>query len=222
MRTEVIEAIAVFAIVIIAAFGVTVFMAAWILYDQNELAGAIIIAAALSLAITATQIVVWPLTQPPPWHWLATIRKAWTEVIVGAAMHYAAILSGASLGALLLSGNDETNGLSQTNVAMVLAQQAVVTGTTLYMFGERLRKRIRPGQPNQPAVQPNQPAVQPNQPAVQPNQPAGARKEDKQMPVVLALLALLAIVQVLLALLQVVTVLAVFASTKKGNKRRRK
>ena len=137
-------------------------------------------------------------------------------------MHYAAILSGASLGALLLSGNDETNGLSQTNVAMVLAQQAVVTGTTLYMFGERLRKRIRPGQPNQLAGQPNQLAGQPNQPAGQPNQPARARKEDKQIAVVQVLLALLAIAQVLLALLAVVTALTVFVGAKKGNRRRRK
>ena len=208
-------ALAVWAVVIIVAFGLTVYLSAWILYDENELAWAIIIVAALSLVATVAQIVAWTFAQPPPRHWLTTIQKVWKELIVGVAMHYPAILSGVSLGALVLSGNDKTNALSPTNVTIVLVQQTVLTGVTWLMFRERLRKRTHPGQPNQPAGQPNQPAGQPNQ-------PAGARKEDKQMPVVLALLALLAIVQVLLALLSVVTVLAFFANTKKGKRRRRR
>ena len=160
MKTAIIEAIAVFAIVVIAAIGVTAFLSVWILYDKNELAWAIIIVAALSLGATVAQIVAWTFAQPPPRHWLTTIRQTWKESIVGVAMHYPAILSGVSLGALVLSGNDSANDLNPTHVAMVLAQQTVLTGVTWFMFRERLRKRTHPGQPSQPGGQPSQPGGQ--------------------------------------------------------------
>lgn len=186
MKTEIIGAIVMWLIVIVAVLCVAGFLTAGILYAEGEFLWAFIISAMLSVVITAVQIVGWYRAQPTPRHLFTTMGK---EPILGVAMYYPVILGGVSLGALVLLENDPDSGLNGMYVTMVLVQQTALTGTTWLMFGERLRKRIPPGQPNQPA---------------------GARKEDKQMPVALALLALLS----------VVSVLAVFASTKKGNKRR--
>lgn len=185
-------AFVVWAIVIALTAFFATFLLAGQLYAEKKFALAAIIAAVLSLVATTVQIVGWYRSQPPPRQDLPTIRKAWREPIVGVAMHYSAILIGISLGGLILSRNCPESIICCTYSILVLVQQIVLTGATCWMFGERLRKRIPPRQPNQPAV---------------------ARKEDKQMPVVLALLALLAVV---------VAVLTVFVGAKKGNRRRRR
>ena len=224
VRGAIAGAIVMWVIVVVATSCVAAFLMAWILYAENEIIWAIGISVVLSLITTTMQIVSWYRAQPPPRNWL-TVLKAWKEPIIGVAMHYPGILGGTSIGALALLGRDAENGVNETHIAIVLVQQIVLTGTTWLMFGERLRKRIPPGQANQPAGQPSQPVgerLRKRIPPGQANQPAGARKEDKQMSVALALLALLAIAQVLLALLSVVTVLAFFVNTKKGKRRRRK
>ena len=201
-------ALAVWAIVIVlTSFFVTLLLAGD-LYAKREFSQVILYAALLSLLPTMAQIYRWYQAQPQSQCWLTAIWKAPQEILVGIAMHYPAILIGISLGGLTSQENCTRNCLDLGHITLVMVQQAALTGATWIIFRERLRKRIPPGQSNQPAGQPNQ--------------PARARKEDKQIAVVQILLALLAIVQVLLALLAVVTALTVFVGAKKGNRRRRK
>ena len=190
VKKPAVGAFAMWALVIVLTTWVVTFKLARDLYAKEEFSQVIIFTLLLSLAPTIAQMCYWCRAQWHPKYWCATIRKAWQEIIVGVAMHYPAILIGVSLGSLTSPDNCTKNGVD-SHTLLVAVQQVGLTSATWLLFGERLRKRIPPRQPNQPAV---------------------ARKEDKQMPVVLALLTLLA----------VVAALTVFASTKKGNKRRRK
>lgn len=138
------EAIVIGALVIIAVSVGTSFWLAAELYEGKEFSRVIIIAAVLSLLLIIAQIYCWYREQPQPRCWCAAIRKARQELVVGVAMHYAAILIGVSLGGLTLSENCPGNDIDWMRAILVMAQQLMLTGATWVMFGERLRKRLPP------------------------------------------------------------------------------
>ena len=121
------------AITVFVAIAVATFVVAGVSYAAREHLGAIAATGLLAAALLVVQTMDRNTFRPRTWN----LRIAWNTLIVGVAIHYSAIIIGASFGAVFSAENG-----SGWDIIAVLVQQAVLTRAAWILVNEYRRSNV--------------------------------------------------------------------------------